>query len=254
VALHAVMVAFWLGSLWPLLLALRDDGPHAAALLQRFSRRAVPAVALLLAAGLVIAAIQIGGSAGLVPTRYGLMLLLKLALVGALLLLALDNKRRLTPALAAGDGAAAGRLRRAIRWEIGLSAAILLLTEALGTTPPPRALAEQAVAAEGAKIEATARGYHATITIRPARAGHNDVTLRLTGPDGRPLTAQAVTLVLAAPAAGIAPLRRPLTVAGAGEYRWSGHELALPGRWTLQIDLLVSDFEKVVIETAVDIK
>jgi copper transport protein len=248
------MVAFWLGSLWPLLLALRDDGPRAAALLQRFSRRAVPAVVALLTAGLLIAAVQIGGIAGLAPTRYGFMLLLKLALVGLLLLLALDNRRRLTPALAAGDGAAAGRLRRAIRWEIGVAAAILLVTEALGTTPPPRALAEQAAAAEGTEIEATASGYDAAITIRPARAGHNEMTLHLTGPDGQPFAAQAVTLVLAAPAAGVAPLRRPLTAVAPGEYRWSGHELAVRGRWTLQVELLVSDFEKVVLDAAVDIK
>jgi copper transport protein len=44
--LHVMAVAFWIGSLWSLLLVLRSaDGPAAAPIVRRVSHRAVPIVA-----------------------------------------------------------------------------------------------------------------------------------------------------------------------------------------------------------------
>jgi copper transport protein len=95
---HTSAVAFWVGSLLPLRLSLAGEG--AAATVRQFSTIAVAAVAILITAGLVIAALQVRGFAALFTTTYGWLLLGKLILVSGLLSLAAVNKWRLTPALA----------------------------------------------------------------------------------------------------------------------------------------------------------
>ena len=141
--LHVLCAAFWVGALWPLLLALRRR--EAKALLQAFSTLAVAAVACLILAGSVLAVLQLGSWSALITTDYGRRLLAKLTLVAGLLGLAALNRLVLTPAL--------GRSERARRWlrltigtELALAAGVVVLTASLGAVPPPRALALQAAA------------------------------------------------------------------------------------------------------------
>ena len=84
VFIHTTGVAVWAGALLPLafLLLGRDDG-HGAAALARFSRVIPYAVVPLVAAGIVLAVIQVGTPEALVNTAYGLVLLAKGALLVA---------------------------------------------------------------------------------------------------------------------------------------------------------------------------
>jgi copper transport protein len=93
--LHGIGVAFWLGALVPLAVLVwpPQDAPLAA--LNRFSRMAIPAVGLLLLAGLALAIVQLESFEALVETKYGLILSIKLLLVAALLGLAALNRFRL---------------------------------------------------------------------------------------------------------------------------------------------------------------
>jgi len=63
----------------------------------------------------------------------------------------------------------------------------------------------------------------------------------------QPLAAKEVTLVLANAAADIEPFRRIAT--RNGENLWSAHDVRIPmaGRWNLQVEILINDFEKVVL-------
>ncbi|WP_420346128.1 CopD family protein [Pelagibius sp.] len=136
--LHLAAVAFWIGSLWPLLqLAGAAEGARVAAVMQRFGRIAGVFVACLLLAGAGLAALLLGGIAPLVTTAYGRVLLVKLALVVLLLGFAALNKWRLVPRLAAGEPGAALRLRRSIAAEIALVIAILLATAVLTSAVAP---------------------------------------------------------------------------------------------------------------------
>jgi putative copper export protein len=60
--------------------------------------------------------------------------------------LAAFNKWRLTPRLLAGDGRAAARLRRTIRFELLLGGAILAVTATFTTVTGPPALSDAAPA------------------------------------------------------------------------------------------------------------
>jgi copper transport protein len=257
VMLHGLAMAFWLGAFWPLRIVLaRESRSVAAAAVARFSRLAIGAVLLLIVAGLVLAAVQVETLAALVTTGYGRLLLLKLAAVAALLGLAAWNKRRLTPRLAAGDEAAARRLRRSIGAEMAVAAAVLALTAALGQTVPPRALdaGHDHGAPAGYTVVASADDLTATVAVAPARIGRNGADIFLQRPDGAPLRALALEIELALPAAGVEPLVRMARAVEPGHYRVDALDIPLAGRWTLTLGVLVSDFDKRHVAVALPIR
>jgi putative copper export protein len=135
------MVTFWLGSLWPLWTVVRREPAAIAVLIvQRFSRRAIPAVAILLTAGVVLAIAQVQSIGGILNTEYGSILTFKLVFVAFLVLLAIANRVWLTRAFAAGDAEARDGLQVTIIGEGVFALGILMATAMLGQTMPPRAL------------------------------------------------------------------------------------------------------------------
>jgi copper transport protein len=268
-ALHGLTLCFWAGSLWPLHRALDGPATQAVPLVRRFSRLAVVAVGILLASGLTLAILQLGGNiAALVTTPYGQLLLLKLSLVALLLALAAFNKIRLTPALAGGDRDVAVRMKRSIRLEIAAIGLIVAVTTVLGQTPPPRAMAgvpdggafhgghadhagTGADAAQNMTVES--RGYQATVSITPGRIGRNTMTVALRRPDGAPFDAKEATIAISMPQAGIEPLEQPLHRLAAGRYELTTDALIRPGVWQLSIAALIDDFERITFDTALPV-
>src|SRR6516162_3641895 len=255
VFLHAVCVAFWIGSLLPLYLAVRSErmrGPHsidarsAGAQLERFSRAIPLVIVLLVASGLWLAFVQLDRIAALWTTSYGQLLACKLAGVAVLLALAAANRYRLVPKFETGGAAAARPLATAIAFELAIALLILSLVALWRFTPPPRALAV------AAPISLHLHGEKAMAEIEIERDGEA-AGARLLLLDGafRPLAAKEVTLVLANPAAGIEPMRR--IARRAGETNWRIDDLRIPvaGRWTLGVEILISDFDKVTVEDTV---
>lgn len=138
VGVHLAAAAFWIGSLWPLLrIARTRPEPEAASVLERFGRVAVGVVGVLLVAGIALAIVLLDSVAALWQTRYGAILLVKLAIVSALLGLAALNRQRLVPALARGAPHARAALVRSIRAEIVLALLIILTTAVLTTYSTP---------------------------------------------------------------------------------------------------------------------
>lgn len=115
---HLLAAAFWAGSLWPLLVASRRAGPRAARMVEGWARAASWVVAGLVLAGAALAWLLVGQLDLLVTTAYGRSLLIKVALVSALLGFAAWHRFRLTPALAAGAPGSGTRLATSIGWEI----------------------------------------------------------------------------------------------------------------------------------------
>ncbi len=147
-ACHLVAAGLWLGALLPLALLLRaasresgaDARPYAVLAVRRFSTLALMAMLAIVATGLGNAWVEVGSVPALVGTRYGRLLLVKIALLGPILGFAAANRRRLLPALS-GDGATVGRpamarLSRFIVWELALALLILAVTAMLSLTVP----------------------------------------------------------------------------------------------------------------------
>jgi putative copper export protein/mono/diheme cytochrome c family protein len=148
-AMHLLAAGVWIGGLWPLALLLRgastragaDARPYAVLVARRFSKCALVAMIVLLASGLLNAALYVGDVAGLVGTPYGRWLLIKLAILTPILALAWINRRTL-PALS-HDGETVGcpamrRLATFVTMEGLLALGLLVVVAVLVGTPPAR--------------------------------------------------------------------------------------------------------------------
>ena len=243
---HAVCVAVWVGSLLPLVLALRRGGAAGAAMLGRFSRSILPVVALLLASGIVLAVVQVQKVEALWTTEYGTVLLVKFGLLVALFAAAGVNRAFLTePAVGALGVAyrpqASKPLRLSILLEILLVIAILVTVANWRFTPPPRALqlaAQQAVATELMSDKAMVE-----VSIFPATTGPVKVTVTPMAHGAGDLTVKELSVILSNPAAGIEPIRRKAEMNDDGDYVVEGLRLPVPGRWHVRVEILISDFE-----------
>ena len=252
VFLHGAGIAFWAGALLPLGLALRQQPAEAGPFLRRFSRAIPYVVAVLSAAGIVLAVIQVQTPRALVETAYGELLLVKLALLLFLFTLAAVNRWRLTAPAEAGETEVQRRLVRSIGIEVLIVLAIFGVAAGWRFTPPPRALA--IAAAQPASIHIHTLQAMADLDITPGHTGAVAASIVIMTGDFGPLDAKQVTLVLSKPDSGIEPLKRAATKPGDGSWRVDDLVIPVPGRWTARIDILVSDFDIVKIEAPIDIR
>ena len=119
VVLHLAVIAFWVGSLPPLLwISRRRDGASAARLIQDWSRAASFAVIIVIASGVLLTWYLTLRLDRLLDAWHGWALAWKVLAVLAALGLALWNRLCHTPALARGDAGAGLRLARSIRIEM----------------------------------------------------------------------------------------------------------------------------------------
>ncbi len=246
VFLHGTGVAFWLGALVPLVAVLRS--PQPLPVVNRFSRMAVPVIGVLALTGLVLATIQLESFGALVTTKYGIILSVKLALVAALLGLAALNRFRFTPALVKNESATRP-LVRSILLECAVAAGILAVVAGWRFTPPPRSLIPDAPLA--VHIHSDKAMFQ--VLVSPGRVGMDDFVLQLMNGDGTLLHAKEATLTLSLPERGIEEIERQGTLEPDGFWHVSKVPLAIPGRWHMRIDALVTDFEKITLEDDLDV-
>jgi len=146
---HLAAAGVWIGGLPALALLLwlagraagADARPYAVLAARRFSRVALALVSTLILSGLWSTWVQVGSVAGLLGTRHGRLLLVKLLAFATMLVLAALN-RRLIPALG-GDAATVGRpamrrLSRFVAAEAALGLFVLAVVVAMTVTPPAR--------------------------------------------------------------------------------------------------------------------
>ena len=249
VFIHAVGIAFWAGALPGLLAASANAEIDFATLLRRFSAIAVPAVALLALAGAALAAVQLGQLSSLWSTTYGLVLSAKLFAVAALLVLALLNRFRWTPAVERGQPEGAADLRASIRGEMILMLAIFGLVALWRFTPPPRALLQ--AAAEPARLHLHTQKAMADITLTPGRAGPVAASVAFETGDFEALIPKEATIAFSKPDSGVEPIERKLRLGADGLWRSDPAPLAVAGIWTVRIEALISDFDLAVLQDRV---
>lgn len=149
---HLLAAGAWIGGIlaFGVLLYRRSPANELVPLyraLDRFALVGTLTVATLVLTGLVNSWLMIGPDRlpMLATTRYGQLLLVKLALFGTMLALAANNRFRLTPALGSAvampspDGAVAA-LRRSVMLETSAAIGILAIVAWLGTLVPPASL------------------------------------------------------------------------------------------------------------------
>ncbi len=255
-AVHVLGMSFWAGGLALLVAAVpaatRRLEPPArtrllAASLERFSPLALAAVAALLATGVLQSIFQLGALSDLWGSAFGRAILVKAAILAALIGLGWVNRTRSVPRLrrAAESGEPPGRegvtLRRALRAEVALVVAALAATAALTAYAPPDAAAEGPFAATGTLGEARLE-----LTVDPARVGANEVHLYLTDPrtGAQHDRFRDVHVALRLPAKRIGPLEPRVDKAGPGHWVARRAQIVPGGDWRLIVAGRVSEFEE----------
>ncbi len=252
--LHGIAIALWIGSLLPLGSSLRPQALNSDLLpLRRFSQVIPWVVAGLLISGVILAWLQLGRLQALWVTEYGQVLLLKLGLVLVLLGMGALNRYRWTQPTLHGDVVARHRLRRVTGLEVGIAILILSTAALWRFTPPPRSLPTvQAASSEARVFSVHLHGpaAMAELHFKPAdNAQGRSLDIQLLDAANAPLSAQAVEVVFSNTESGIEPISYPATRLQQGQ--WQIQPLHLPNfsKWQVQVHALVSDFDRLTLQT-----
>ena len=248
--LHGVAVAYWIGALAPLAVMAHRRNDELPRVLKKFSAIAMPLVALLVLSGLVLSIIQLGSVRALIETQYGILLSVKLALVILLLGLAALNRflarprslqTREHPAAAGVDPAGMrSRRRHPCRGR----------RLALHTAAARRSCCR--CRASSVHIHTDAAMFQ--VLVSPGKVGSNDFVLQLMTGDAALLPAKEAVLILSLPERGIEPMERRALLGSDGYWHVRGVALPLPGRWRMQIDALVTDFQKITLQDELQVQ
>jgi copper transport protein len=135
--------------------------------------------------------------------------------------------------------------------EIVVIAAVAVVIAAWRFTPPPRALS----AAPPQQRQVHLHGAQAMVDVAfsPGRVGPNRLSVVPMSPDFAPLAAKEVVVTLGLAAAGIEGLERKAVPTSDGPWIDDGLTLPLPGRWSVRVSLLVTDFDKIILEGEIEI-
>jgi copper transport protein len=231
VALHALTAGIWVGGLIVLVVLGRTVERREWL---RFGTLALACVLALVATGALNSLREITAVEQLWQTRYGVVLVVKLALVAATLVAAGVSRRRLQQARAP---------RRSVRLEGGLTVGILVVTAVLSmTSPPPQELASARLASgatgtapaanEVVEMSLGDRGK-AVLAVLPATTAGSELNMVLTDDRGQRLSANRVDLKVSNPGRGLGRIAVPLTRRNGvwtADYRFP-----LTGTWTATV-------------------
>ena len=254
--IHVTAMSVWLGGLAALALLLPAatralDGPVRTRLLSgvlsRFSPFALTAVIALLATGTVQALLQIDAWSELWNTAYGRAVLVKVGLMLVLIGLGALNRQRTLPRLRAlaRDDATPGQtgmvVRRTLRAELAVLAAVLVTTGALAGYAPAKTVAGGPQQLSGALGPA-----NLSVDIDPARVGGNELHIylfdRRTG--AQYTKTKQLTVNATLPDKHIGPLVLDARHTGPGHYTIPAAVFGTAGTWRLLVSARVSDFDE----------
>ncbi|MGH3663631.1 MAG: copper resistance CopC/CopD family protein [Micromonosporaceae bacterium] len=273
---HLGAVSVWLGGLAVLagfLLSRRQDGVTRRGL-RVWSRVAAVTVIVLVLGGVAQALIEVPSLDALTSTRYGLLILIKAALLVVILGAAALARRSLLARLAGPEparrdppesdvesdsdppaAAPPAALRSLVAVEVALVAVVLAVTAVLAQTTPARTAA--------AAAEAQSVGRHTTelesplftvrVEVTPARVGENEVHLYATDKKGKPLKVREWQVTAALPAKDLSRVEAPM-LALSGDHATGQIGLPARGRWVFSFTLRTSEIDQATVRSTVPIR
>lgn len=263
---HVVAMAVWTGGLaamlWILPAATRriEAASEKTALLTgatlRFSGVALVCVALIGVSGAIQSIIEVGSVPALLDTQFGRAVSIKIVLFGLLIGFGAANRTRIVPALvrrmeaSESPGEPGTTLRRSLRAEVLLVVAVLGVTAALVSYPPPDAI--QAGPASGSVV---IEGKRVEYTVDPAQVGSNEVHVYVFDDrTGAPVPVRDMEVSFALPEADIAPIEAEARKAGPGHFVIPSAMLGVKGDWRADAAIRISEFEEPIAEFEVEVK
>ncbi|MFN2345605.1 MAG: copper resistance CopC/CopD family protein [Dermatophilaceae bacterium] len=229
---HHAAAAVWIGGVAALGFAITPRGENAGEdtvwAVRRFSVMALVAIVAVSVTGLVSALHQSGmAPSTLLSTRYGVTLMVKLALVALVVGLGWWQRSRLLAAVSASS-----RLFSVARGEVAVAATILAVTALLVDTVPAR----EALAPQPFETTVAEDAGSAAVLVTPAMVGDNAVYITFFDRVGSP---RGVDVAVATVTQGDLP-PRSIELTPLASSHWVAPQTSLPspGTWTVTVDTL----------------
>jgi copper transport protein len=252
--LHVTGMLIWFGALLPLGAALLADCAAAGqGALARLSRPLLFIALMMPVTGFLLAFVQLQNVAELWGSAYGIVLLLKIAVLVPLFSLAAANRFVLTARVARGEQAPRRWMARAVFGEALLAALVVGVIGLWRFTPPPREMSSVQVTASGVQLHAHGIAAMVNLTFNPARVGAGNIRLSVLNLDSTALNARAVDVALFKPGGPTEPVHFSAHRGGGTTWQIDNVDFVAPGRWLIRVDIVLPDQEKVYARTSLDI-
>jgi copper transport protein len=233
---HITAMAVWLGGLVLLAACVfpRRDPDELRVVVPMFSRVAIIAIAVLAASGTYLALRGVQTVDAIFTTTYGLLVVVKVALLLGIVVLGYGNRSVLRRRDPVGS---AERVRRSVLVEVVLAIGILVATSLL--VAQPRGAEALAVVRAHPRSGAVdiGGGRIVTVTLDPGKHGDIAATVVLTGAQPVQVTATAVL-----PSRQLGPIPLDLRPNGHDVYGASGVLLPAAGNWRIDLVVTTSKF------------
>jgi hypothetical protein len=222
-----------------MLIAMRRRDPgQGKGLARRFSTIAAATLGVVFLTGAVRAFDEVGAWRRLVDTSFGVTLLIKLGLFAALVAVGARSRFRHVPAAVA---ARVGGLRRSVKLEIAIGAAVLVAAAVLTGLPPSASVAEAKKLQRTGSLTVAGSDFATSVRVRllvsPGVPGPNRFDATVVDYDQRtPVKADSVTLRFRHnERADLVAPDLPLSKDPDAHWRGSSSALSLDGRWTVTV-------------------
>jgi copper transport protein len=234
-ALHIAAVSIWAAGIALLVISFgRPTWTNLHSL--TWSRLATGSVAAMVVSGMFASWRQVGSLDALRSTRYGSLLIAKLAVVASMLVLAAVHRRTLMASTAASDGASTPWKRSSLAAEALGGVIVLGFTAVLSSAIPARADLVRPIS-----LRLPMTTTRTDVTISPARSGPNVAHLYVFGPNGLPTAIVDAHLTFTHLATGTIVEVDP-TIAGKGHREARVVVLPFRGTWSVNTKVYVTEF------------
>lgn len=244
--LHTIAAALWAGGLVGLVLLLTAGravrAAHVQQAVRRFSALALVSFAVLVVSGGVLWWRVPATVRDLPDSSYGVHLIVKVVLVGAIVLIAAWNLRHLRTHRTVDLTV----LRRTVAAEVTIVAVVTAVTAGLVTQVPRAAETVPASAAPApAELDLDlGGGTTATLVLTPGGVGTNSAQLTVTDADGNPVTAiEPPQVSVGIEEFELGPFRHELVEVSPGSYEGS-IDLPIAGSWRIEVGVRTSTYER----------
>ncbi len=241
--MHGAAAVTWLGAVAGAVPAARFGQRNAPwrPLLRRFARLASAMVYVLLASGLLAALVHVDSAEKLTATRYGVVLLVKGALVLPLLGVAFYNARWGKARLIDARRGEPDRFMRTAALEVGVGLLVVAAAAVLSQTTTSRSIVIEPERLPFA-MTAPAADLQVSLSIGPNQTGLNTFRVEIGDRAGGALDAELVRLVFRYQEDDtLGPSTLVLTREGPGVFTGQGPYMPLEGRWRVEVEIRRAD-------------
>ncbi len=253
--LHLIAGSLWIGGVFAFLFLFWQESRETLAVwIRRFSPLAMTCVMFIILTGTFASVLHLTHPLDLFAGAYGGMILLKVLLLVPLIALGAFNRYIAKRRLIEGTEWRSSNLQRALMFETGLMAVVLIAAGVLATSAPPSTEMDFPDAPTLVTFEESLGKAHVILTITPGplKVGLHNYTVELHAFDGANPQGSEVFLEFTPP--GRTKLAEIHAMKRVSPDRWTldGGFLTERGEWTIHVTTQADDYDMTPFQVTVE--